>query len=96
MGREFNSLTAYTDATVAVSPSDAIPPLRASIAIDLKARARHYRRLADMMFDARVAAIVEDCAGELEQHACAIEQSRGDSVRPNDARKGPAGFRTLE
>jgi hypothetical protein len=93
MRGEFNSLPDHPGAAIGPSLSDA-GPLRASIASDLKWRAEHYRRLADMLFDERVVALVRDCACELEKEASVIERSAHDSLRSRD--QASPGFHTLE
>jgi thiaminase len=81
MGREFDSPTVLPSAALAACAWDEIHELRASLATDLKTRAEHYRRLADMVFDENVVAAVRDCACELEREASAIEDRELNSFR---------------
>jgi hypothetical protein len=94
MTREFNSLADHPGAALGPHASGEIHPLRASIATDLKWRAEHYRRLADMLFDERVVALVRACARELEKEASVIEHSERDPLRSRD--KASHGLHTLE
>ncbi len=87
--RDSNSLPVYPGPASAACGSDEIHQLRASIATDLKFRAEHYRRLADMLFDEQLVSIVRDCACELEREARSIEYA----VRDSSGRKSRSGER---
>ena len=53
--------------------------LRLEAAEKLRTRAARYRRLADLLTDPRVLAVVEACASELEANAAAVEPKERDS-----------------
>jgi len=81
MRRQVNDLSVYGGAGIGTCAWDEIHELRVSIAADLKARAEHYRRLSDMLFDPRIAAVVRQCATELEREADLIEDTERRSFR---------------
>jgi len=96
--KDFNDLAGHRDATITARAPSEIDPLRASLATDLKSRAEHYRRLADMLFDERVTAIVRDCATELEREARVIENTERHSfsLKHCSIQHGGVALPTLE
>ncbi len=69
MRRQIELASDYASAAIA-SRSWTEPQARVSdAAAHLRARARRYRMLAELLFDARVIAAAEACARELEQAA---------------------------
>ena len=81
MRRQVNDLSVCGGTGIGTCAWDEIHELRVSIATDLKARAGHYRRLSDMLFDPRIAAVVRECATELEREAGLIEDTESRSFR---------------
>ena len=51
----------------------------------LRARAERYRRLAELLSDPKIIAVVLDCASELEKHADALSEKQPghQKMRPN-------------
>ncbi len=53
----------------------------------LRARARRYRRLADLLCDEKIIAIVLACASEFDEHADALISKQNASALPIDCVK---------
>ena len=69
-----NDMTIYGHAMIAARSR---PEIKGSLTIDaneLRAKAARYRRLAEVLFDPRVIAEVNACAGDLEAEAAWVEK----------------------
>jgi hypothetical protein len=55
-----------------------LPDLKVAGAEKLRAQAARYRLLAETLFDPSVVAVVQECAGELEAEAKALEKTKSD------------------